>query len=120
MNISQFLQALITITLEDLSGDKCFSYSKDLVECLRDTAGLDRAAQRECITCPLADSKDSKATTCRGFEGEGFCDNVEQCKQKDCPTACWNEFDPWLKCKLEVIGCGEICKAEDDGFVMIA
>jgi len=114
MNIAQFLQALVTVTLEDLTGDKCHPLSKVLVNCLRGTAGLDRRAQRECILCPIADTKNSRATTCKGFEGEGFCDNVQECKQKDCPTACWNEFDPWLKCKLDVIGCNDICKPDFD------
>mmetsp|Transcript_14693 Transcript_14693/g.26636 ORF Transcript_14693/g.26636 Transcript_14693/m.26636 type:complete len:124 (-) Transcript_14693:351-722(-) len=119
-NIAQFLQTLVAITLDDLATDKkCQSTSQTLVNCLNDIAHLDEKASRECLLCPIAGTKNSIATTCKAFEAEGFCDDCEVCKQIDCPTACWNEFDDWLECKLGEIGCPDICQDDLEG-TMIA
>mmetsp|Transcript_18519 Transcript_18519/g.40090 ORF Transcript_18519/g.40090 Transcript_18519/m.40090 type:complete len:123 (+) Transcript_18519:117-485(+) len=122
MNISQFLHTLVAITLDDLSiDDQCSSHSKDLVHCLQDISGLDQAAARQCITCPISNTRGSTATTCEQFEAEGFCDNVRECQHEYCPTACWKEFEDWLQCKMEGIGCPTICQEEFDfGGALIA
>lgn len=120
VNLSQLLQPLIAATLEDIKvnediarrNNPCLSLDKALVLCLKDTASLDRRARNECIMCPIAGTQNSRATTCKGFEAEGLCENTEECKQKDCPTVCWNEFDTWFKCKLERIECAGMCGDE--------
>mmetsp|Transcript_16348 Transcript_16348/g.35565 ORF Transcript_16348/g.35565 Transcript_16348/m.35565 type:complete len:124 (+) Transcript_16348:223-594(+) len=115
MNPSQFLATLVAVTLDDSSVEtsSCKALDKALVSCLKDDARLDRRAARECVLCPVARTRESTATTCVGFEREGFCADCETCKEEDCPTACWPEFDEWLRCTLEAIGCPDICKEDD-------
>lgn len=109
MNISQFLQSLIAISLDDPSKDKCYSYSAPLLECLQDF-GLDEAGAQNCLLCPISRLRNSRATTCTKFEDEGFCEDCEHCEVIDCPSVCWGEFEEWLGCKLGEIGCGDICQ----------
>jgi hypothetical protein len=109
MNISQFLQSLIAISLDDPSKDKCYSYSAPLLECLQDF-GLDEAGAQNCLLCPISRLRNSRATTCTKFEDEGFCEDCELCEVIDCPSVCWGEFEEWLGCKLGEIGCGNICQ----------
>ena len=116
VNISQQLQYLVAITLDDPTKDVgCHTHSTALVNCLQNIAGLGSKEARECILCPVANTKQSQAVTCHQFELEGFCEDCNECEQKDCPTACFKEFDNWLQCKLSSIGCGGICKSEGIG-----
>ncbi|KAL7552829.1 hypothetical protein ACHAWF_016081 [Thalassiosira exigua] len=108
MFISLLLQAMVATTLDDSSNDACHFDSQALVGCLR-VAGLNRTEARECILCPIARAENSRATTCKQFEREGFCEDCKRCEHKDCPTSCWSPFDDWLKCKVGQIGCGEMC-----------
>lgn len=117
MTPAQLLEALVFSTLEFddalvALNANCSPRDSTLIKCLQDTAKLDRTAARQCILCPIAGTKNSKATTCKGFKREGFCADCLECEQRDCPTACWPEFDEWLECKLETIGCPHMCDAE--------
>lgn len=120
VNIAQFLQTLVAITLDDPANDKnCRVASTTLVNCLKD-AHWDELAARSCILCPIARTQHSKATTCEEFEAEGFCDATKVCEEMDCPKACYHEFDNWLNCKLGEIGCPNICQDDFESTVMIA
>ena len=114
LRISESLQTLIAITLDDSVTDpNCATVDRGLINCLR-SAGLDRNACRECILCPIARTQDLQATTCPVFEKEGFCEDVKLCEQEDCPTACSIEFEEWLSCKLISIECPDMCQEEWD------
>mmetsp|Transcript_26904 Transcript_26904/g.57931 ORF Transcript_26904/g.57931 Transcript_26904/m.57931 type:complete len:152 (-) Transcript_26904:139-594(-) len=114
--IAQFLEALIAQTLSNSitsNTSQCSQEDQTLVNCLANIAKVDKTAARQCILCPIAKTENSKATTCGGFVKEGFCEDCKLCEETDCPTACWPEFDEWMKCKEVMIGCPGMCQGDE-------
>ena len=111
MNISNFLSAMVALSLDGKTSETCPAETRGLVDCLKN-AGSSESQQKGCILCLLAGTENSKATTCEAFEEEGFCENVRECAAESCPGDCWGEFEIWGRCQLEGVGCPDICQVE--------